>query len=174
MPPPFWAFAWPGGQAVARYVLDHPEVVAGNRVLDFAAGCGLAGLAALRAGAASVQAVEIDPLAATAIARNAEVNGLTIDVLCADVVGTDDAGWDVVLAGDILYERPMSSVVLPWLRNLASRGVRIIFGDPNRGYLPREGLTELARYDVPTSLELEDRTRRNTGVWRLEEGTGCE
>lgn len=173
MPPPFWAFAWPGGQALARFVLDHPDVVGGRRVLDFAAGCGVAGLAAARAGAATVHAAEIDPLAAAAIGLNAAANGLPLTVLLADPVGDACADIDLVLAGDVFYEKPMSDLVLPWLRGLAGRGVPVLFGDPGRAYLPESGRTELARYAVPTSLELEDRTVRSTGVWRLEALNGA-
>lgn len=163
--PPYWAFAWPGGQALARRVLDDPALVRGHRVLDFAAGCGVAALACARAGAATVEAAEVDPLAVAAIQLNAALNGLAVDVHLGDVVG--EAGqWDVILCGDVFYEAPMARHVLPWLRRLAA-GAEIWVADPGRAYLPAEGLAPLASYDVPTSLDLEDRTARRTTVYRL-------
>lgn len=166
LPPPYWAFAWAGGQALARYILDHPGLVAGRRVLDFAAGSGIVGLAAARAGASAVTSAEIDALAATAIGLNAESNGLAIRCVTADIVGTESQ-WDLVLAGDVCYERPMAERVTRWLQKLAEDGVEILLGDPGRAYLPQGGLTEIARYVVPTSRELEDRDSRDTVVWRL-------
>jgi len=171
VPPPYWAFAWPGGQALARFVLDHPEWVRGRRVLDFAAGCGLGAIAAMRAGAERVTAAEIDDFAADAMALNVELNGATlnsasIQILRHDIVGRSE-GWDVVLAGDVCYERPMAERVVPWLRALAGAGVAVLMGDPGRAYLPAQGLVEVARYDVPTSKELEDRELRTTRVLRL-------
>lgn len=171
LPPPYWAFAWPGGQALARYVLDHPETVRGRRVLDFAAGCGLTALAAARAGAASVAASEIDPVAATALALNAALNGVALTLIGDDATrqAADEAarGWDVVLAGDVFYERPMAEAVEPWLRGLARCGVRVLVADPGRAYVPKAGLAELARYTVPTSRDLEDRETRETVVYAL-------
>ena len=166
LPPPYWAFAWAGGQALARHVLDHPETAAGRQVLDFAAGSGIAGLGAACAGAASVTSAEVDPLAATAIALNAELNGLAIDCVTDDIVGRRRQ-WDLVLAGDVCYERPMAERVTRWLRRLAADGAEVLLGDPGRAYLPRHGLLEIARYKVPTSRELEDRDNRDTVIWRL-------
>ncbi|WP_157879265.1 class I SAM-dependent methyltransferase [Pararhodospirillum photometricum] len=165
--PPYWAFCWPGGQALARYVLDHPECVRDLRVLDFAAGSGVCALAALHAGARSAEAADIDACARAAIGLNAELNGLTPTVLEGNVVGALDRGWDVVLAGDICYERPMTDRVLPWLRHLAGRGTRVLLGDPGRAYLPTHGLAPLGRYEVPCSLDLEDRALRSTGILAL-------
>lgn len=171
IPPPYWAFAWPGGQALTRYLLDHPDWVRQRRVLDFAAGSGLTAIGVAKAGALSVAAAEIDAYAAAAIALNAAVNAVTIQVISDDVIGQGierDAGrWDVVLAGDVCYEKPMADRVIAWFRQLAARGVTILMGDPGRNYLPSSGLIEVARYMVPTSLELEDRTERETIVWRL-------
>jgi predicted nicotinamide N-methyase len=167
VPPPYWAFAWPGGQALARYLLDHPERVAGKQVMDFAAGSGLSALAAKRAGAAKVQAVEIDPVAACAIRMNAALNGLDIEIVCRDLVGEPLAGVDLLLAGDVCYERPMAGLVAGWLRGLARGGLTILMGDPGRTYLPGDGLIEQARYVVPTSLELEDKTQRETVIWQF-------
>jgi len=164
--PPYWAFAWPGGQAVARHLLDHPALVAGKRVLDFAAGSGLAAIAAAMAGAARVEAAEIDALACAAIALNAAANGVAVACRAADLVDGPGA-WDVVLAGDVCYERPMAERVMPWLRRLAGRGALVLMGDPGRNYLPASGLAEVARLVVPTSRELEDRTERETVIWRV-------
>lgn len=163
--PPFWAFAWPGGQALARHVLDHPRLVAGRRVLDFAAGGGIAAIACARAGAASVAAAEIDPLARAAIALNAAENGVAVTVAAEDVVGTSGQ-WDLILAGDVCYEAPMTARILPWLRARA-RGAEVILADPGRAYLPA-GLAALARYRVPTTRELEDRDSREVTLYRLE------
>ncbi len=162
--PPFWAFAWPGSQALARYVLDHPGQVAGRRVLDFAAGGGLAGIACAKAGAASVAAAEIDQLALAATALNAALNNVAITPL-GDVVGQGCA-WDLIMCGDICYEAPMTAHILPWLR-LMARSAEVWIADPGRAYVPKDGMEEFARYVVPTSMELEDRTSREVGLFRL-------
>jgi predicted nicotinamide N-methyase len=167
LPPPYWAFAWPGGQALARHLLDHAELVRGRRVLDFAAGCGIAGIAAAMAGAARVAASEIDALAAAALTLNARANGVAVAVAATDLTRTDDDAWDVVLAGDVCYERAMTEAVIPWLRGLAARGRLVLLADPGRAYLPEAGLEEIAAYDVPTPLDLEDRLVRRTRVMRL-------
>lgn len=164
--PPFWAFPWVGGQALARYLMDHPSMVAGRRVLDFGAGSGLVAIAAARAGAAAVRAADIDPTAAAAMALNARLNGVEIGIVCADVIGTDPAA-DVVAVGDMCYERVLAERLVRWLRGWAALGVIVLLGDPGRTYRPADGLEELARYRVPTSLELEDRTEREAAVWRL-------
>jgi predicted nicotinamide N-methyase len=166
LPPPYWAFAWPGGQALARFLLDHADRVKGKRVLDFAAGSGLSAIGAKMAGAAKVQANEIDDFAIEAILLNAAANTVSLEVLRHDLIGRDD-GWDIVLAGDVCYERPMADRVIPWLRSLAGSGVTVLMGDPGRAYLPAQGLVEVASYDVPTSKELEDRELRVTRVLRL-------
>ena len=166
LPPPYWAFAWAGGQALTRFLIDHPDWVQGKRVLDFAAGSGLSAIGAAKAGAALTQAAEIDDFAIAAIGLNARINNVAIDLVREDLVGVEPR-WDVVLAGDVCYERPMAERVITWFRALAGRGVAILMGDPGRAYLPQSGLVELARYQVPTSLELEDRTQRETIVWRL-------
>ena len=163
--PPFWAFAWPGGQALARHVLDHPEIVAGKRVLDFAAGGGIAAIACALAGAASVEAAEIDPLAVAAIRLNASENGVRVTALGEDVVGAD-CRWDLILCGDVCYEAPMTLHILPWLEAMALRA-EVWVADPGRAYLPREGLERFADYKVATSLELEDRTERHVVLYRL-------
>ena len=166
LPPPYWAFAWPGGQALTRFLLDHAERVRGKRVLDFASGSGLSAIGAAMAGAEKVVANEIDDFAIEAILLNAAANKVAIDVLRHDLIGRNE-GWDVVLAGDVCYERPMADRVIPWLRALAGAGVTVLVGDPGRAYLPAQGLVEVARYDVPTSKELEDRELRVTRVLRL-------
>ncbi|MGG5809345.1 class I SAM-dependent methyltransferase [Falsiroseomonas sp. CW058] len=162
--PPFWAFAWPGGQALARAILDDPARLAGKRVLDFAAGCGIAAIAAARAGAV-VEAAEIDPLAAAALRLNAALNGVDIAVTERDVVG-EACRWDVILAGDVCYEAPMTAHILPWLRGLAA-AAEVWLADPGRAYLPREGLAPVATHRVATTLELEDRTERVVTIARF-------
>ncbi|NGM22503.1 methyltransferase [Roseomonas stagni] len=164
--PPFWAFAWPGGQALARAVLDRPEAIAGRRVLDFAAGCGIAAIAAVQAGAALVEAAEIDPLAIAACRVNAALNGVELVLPEDDVVGVA-CRWDVILAGDVCYEAPMTAHILPWLRAMAAAGAEVWLADPGRAYLPRDGLSPLGSFAVPTSLELEDRTERIVTIARL-------
>ena len=173
LPPPFWAFAWAGGQALARYLLDHPNVVRGKRVLDFAAGSGLQGIAAKLAGAASVEAVEIDAFACAACRLNAEANDTEIAVRQLDVVGMANPGWDVVLAGDVCYERPAAERITAWLRSLSSERCLVLMGDPGRTYLPREGLERVIGYGVKTSRELEDTDLRNAVVWQVTKGPGA-
>jgi len=168
LPPPYWAFAWAGGQALARHILDRPELVRGRAVLDFGAGSGLVAIAAAISGA-RVTAAEIDPFAAAAIALNAALNKVEIAIERTDVIGCELAPWRTVLAGDMCYERPLAERLTRWLRVLTTRGVSVLLGDPGRAYLPSEGLEALARYEVPTPLELEDRTSREGVVWRLTE-----
>lgn len=166
LPPPFWAFAWAGGQALARYVLDHPEEVAGQRVLDFASGSGLVGIAAAKAGAAQVLAADIDGYAQAAIALNAGANSVSLEALGRDCLG--EAGdWDVILAGDIFYEQALAARVLAWLRAEQARGIRVRIGDPGRAYLPKAQLVALATYEVETIGALEDNMIKKTSVWRL-------
>lgn len=167
LPPPFWAFAWAGGQALARHLLDQPGLVAGRRVLDFASGSGLVAIAAMRAGAAHARAADIDPFAQAAITLNAEANGVHVEVEGEDVLGRHDTGPDLVLAGDIFYDRDLSPMVLDWLEGWRARGVDVLVGDPGRTYLPRERLEALATYEVPVTRELEDLEVKRTTVWRL-------
>jgi len=167
MPPPFWAFAWAGGQALARYLLDHPEQVAGRRVLDFAAGSGLQGIAAALAGAARVEASEIDSFAVASIGLNAKLNGVDIGFAEGDLLGASNPGWDLVLAGDVFYEGPMAGRVESWLRALAAAGTEVLIGDPGRTYLPKAGLERVIAYSVKTTRELEDTDLRNAVVWRV-------
>jgi predicted nicotinamide N-methyase len=163
---PFWAFAWAGGQALARYVLDNPTLVTGKRVLDFASGSGLVAIAAAKSGARAVEACEIDDFAIAVIALNAEANCANVQVLGADLIGRDE-GWDVVLAADVCYEREMATRVLDWLALLAACGTEVRIGDPGRTYLPKERLERIAEYRVPVTRELEDSEIKRTGVWRL-------
>lgn len=165
--PPFWAFCWPGGQALARHVLDDPGIVAGRTVLDFAAGCGVLGIAAARAGARTVTACDIDETAMAACGLNAALNGVALDCVAGEMLD-GAAGWDVILAGDVCYERAMTETVLAGLRRHAARGATVLVGDPGRAYLPESGLGLLGVYDVPTSRELEDSDIRSTSIWRLE------
>ena len=167
VPPPFWAFAWAGGQALARHVLDGPrDRWANRRVLDFGAGSGLVGIAAARAGARLVRAAEIDPVACAAIGLNAKLNNVQIEVVQEDMIDRDPAA-DVILVGDMCYEKPLAERLMAWLRPLAGRGIEVLMGDPGRTYRPTHGLAEVARYTVPTSLELEDRETREGIVWKL-------
>lgn len=167
LPTPFWAFAWAGGQALARYILDNPELVAGKRVLDFGAGSGLAGIAAALAGAAQVSAAEIDPIAIIAMDLNARANTVTLIALEGDIVGAAGADWDVVLAADVCYEGPASKRIVAWLDDLARTGVTVLMGDPGRTYFPKSGHEKLISYAVKTTTELEDTDLRNTSVWRV-------
>ncbi|KPF67521.1 50S ribosomal protein L11 methyltransferase [Bosea sp. AAP35] len=166
LPPPFWAFAWAGGQALARYLLDNPGIVHGLRVLDFASGSGLVAIAVAKCGASPVEACDIDAFAAEAIALNALANGVSVTVRLDDLVGRDE-GWDVVCAGDICYERTMAHSVIAWLTQLASGGTRVLIGDPGRSYLPRDRLEALASYDVPVTRSLEDADIKHSTVWQL-------
>ncbi len=166
LPPPFWAFAWAGGQALARYILDHPETVRAKRVLDVASGSGLVAIAAAMAGAAHVTANEIDEFALAAIPLNARANRVAIDVAPGDLVGCAvDA--DVILAGDVFYERDMASRIAEWLAGLAGAGRLALAGDPGRAYLPKDRFERLAVYEVPVIRTLEDSEVKRSAVWRI-------
>ena len=167
LPPPYWAFAWAGGQALARYILDNPAVVAGRRVLDFGSGSGLVAIAAALAGGTVVRATEIDAIARTAIGLNAGLNGVQLEIGDADVLDDAGGGWDVVLAGDVCYEQPMADRVIAWLRREAAAGAIVLLGDPGRSYLPKSELVSLATYAVATSRDLEDAEVKRTQVWRF-------
>ncbi|MCS7480508.1 methyltransferase [Umezawaea endophytica] len=164
--PPFWAFPWAGGQALARYVLDHPEVVTGRRVLDLAAGSGLVAIAARLAGAADVTANDVDALSTAAIAVNADLNGVAVTVEGGDLLGGAPDGYDVVLAGDVFYDRGMAERVLPFLRAAADRGAAVLVGDPQRAHLPHAEFTVLASYAVPVHGALESAEVKRTTVLR--------
>lgn len=166
LPPPFWAFAWAGGQGLARYVLDHPDSVAGKRVLDFASGSGLVAIAAIKAGAASVLAADIDPWTETAIGLNSRLNDAVFDFTSQDQVGQAiDA--NVLLAGDVFYDKSFADVLIPWFETLVAQGKTVIVGDPGRAYCPRDRMEPLATYQVPVTRALEDAEVKKTVVWRF-------
>lgn len=167
VPPPFWAFAWAGGQALARYLLDHPEAVRGKTVLDFASGSGLSAIAAAKAGAKRVIANEIDAFAVEAIRLNAALNGVELEIEDRDLVGESDPAWQVVIAGDVCYEKTPSERFMLWLRALSGEGREVLMGDPLRTYLPRSGLERVIAYSVKTTREIEDSDLRNAVVWRV-------
>lgn len=166
VPPPFWAWPWAGGQALARYVLDTPALVVGRRVLDVGAGGAIVAIAAALAGAAEVTAVDIEPYAIEACRLNAEANGVALAPWLADPVGTDH-GWDVILAGDVWYEAELAAHLGPWLRDLATRGATVLTGDLGRAHLPTHGLETVARYVVPTLVDLEDVPSKPARVLRI-------
>lgn len=168
LPPPFWAFAWAGGQALARYVLDRPETVRGKRVLDLASGSGLVGIAAMKAGAASVDAADIDAFALSAARLNAQANAVTISTVTDNLLTADrDEVWDTILAGDIFYERDTAEQAFAFLLRHADLGTTVLIGDPGRTYLPKEKLVQRAEYSVPVTRELEDMEIKRTSVWTI-------
>jgi len=167
LPPPFWAFPWAGGQALARYLLDHPGQVRGRTVLDFAAGSGLVAIAAARAGAAAVRAAETDPLAIAAIQLNARVNRVQVDAALGDLLEGPPPEVDLLVAGDVFYEREFAGRLLPWLARVRAAGIEVLVGDPGRAYLPRDLGTEVAAYEVPVPRALEDADVKHTTVWQL-------
>ncbi len=166
LPPPFWAFAWAGGQALARYILDNPGLVAGKRVVDFASGSGIVAIAAMKAGAASALAADIDVFCEAAVSLNAKANGVTLDFTDTNLLDSPPpAEADVILAGDICYEKPLAERVLAWLTAARDAGKTVLIGDPGRTYFPKDGLELLARYEVQTTRELEDMEVKKTAVW---------
>jgi predicted nicotinamide N-methyase len=169
---PYWAFPWAGGQALARHVLDHPGLVAGRRVLDFAAGSGLVAIAAARAGAAEAVAVDVDPFCRAAVALNATLNGVTIPFRAESPLDLPLPEAEVVLAGDVFYERALAAGAAAWFGALAARGTLVLAGDAGRAYLPAVGHVELAAYEVPTTVEIEDAPVRRARVLRFGPGTG--
>lgn len=164
--PPYWAFAWAGGQALARYVLDNPRVVAGKCVLDFGSGSGLVAIAAAMAGAKQVTAADIDRFAEAAIKLNAVNNRAVVSTTTSDLIGSDRS-WSTILVGDMCYERPLAERLLGWLVERAAQGATVLLGDPGRSYFPRLGVEKLATYGVKTTRELEDREIRDTSVYAL-------
>jgi len=167
LPPPFWAFAWAGGQAVARWLLDNPSEVAGKRVLDFATGSGLVGIAAMKAGAVSALGADIDPFCAAAVALNAEANGVALSFTDRNLLDAPPPPVDVICAGDVCYEAPMTERVLDWLGQARANGTRVLIGDPGRTYFPKTGLDFLAEYRVQTTRELEDQEIKRSSVWSM-------
>jgi predicted nicotinamide N-methyase len=168
LPPPFWAFAWAGGQGLARYLLDHPEEVLGKRVLDFATGSGMVAVAAMKAGAAEALGADIEPFCETAVALNAEANRVAVSFTSEDLLAESAPAFDVILAGDISYEAATATTVRGWLEAAAANGARVLMGDPDRSYFSRSGLRRLAMYDVPTTRELEDREVKRASVWTFD------
>ena len=166
-PPPFWAFAWAGGQVLARYVLDHPDVVAGRRVLDVAAGCGVAAVAAAVAGAAEVHAVDLDPASAEAVVRNAAANGVTVHARAGDVLAGATQGAQVLLAGDVFYSPSTAERMSAFLRAASRGGARVLVGDPGRGYFPERLFVKVAEYLVPVPAALEETEALTTAVWEM-------
>jgi predicted nicotinamide N-methyase len=169
LPPPFWAFAWAGGQALARYILDHPQIVRGKRVLDLASGSGLVAIAAIKAGAVHAVANDIDRFALPAIALNASANGVSLEMETVDRLNPEaaHAAFDVVLAGDIFYERDTAARALAFLQHVQRQGAVVLVGDPGRSYLPKDKMTVLAEYEVPVIRDLEDTEIKRTKVWAL-------
>jgi predicted nicotinamide N-methyase len=167
LPPPFWAFAWAGGQALARYVLDNPDTVRGRHVLDLASGSGLVAIAAAKAGAASVLAADIDGFALAAISLNATVNAVAVSTTGANLLATPPPAFDTVLVGDLFYERDLAASVLAWLDAAQSQGSLVLIGDPGRSYLPKHHLASIAEYSVPQTRELEESETKRSAVWRL-------
>ncbi len=165
LPPPFWAFAWAGGQALARFLLDQPEWVAGRRVIDFATGSGLVAIAAAKAGAASIKAIDIDPFCRIAVRLNAALNGVDLPFDDGDPV-SEPLDADVLLAGDVFYDAAMATAITPWFDRLARDGPTVLVGDPGRAYLPADRVEHLARYAVPVTRALEDAEVKRTTVWR--------
>jgi predicted nicotinamide N-methyase len=161
---PFWAFPWAGGQALARHVLDHPQLVRGRRVVDFATGSGLLAIAAARAGAAEVLALDQDPFCAAAVTLNAALNGVVLTFRAGDALDAPLAGCEVLLAGDVFYERALAERATRWFRLLSRRGVRVLAGDAGRTYAPRAGFTVRASYDVPTTTAIEAAGLRRASV----------
>jgi predicted nicotinamide N-methyase len=170
VPPPWWAFAWAGGQALARYLLDNPGLAAQRSVLDLGAGSGLAGIAAMRAGAARVLAADTDPFAVSAIALNAAANDVAPEATDRDLLAAEPSRFDLVLVGDLFYERGLAERVLAFLEAASARGAAVLVGDPRRSYFPRERFTQIAEYSVPVTRDLEDTEIKRTAVWRLAEG----
>lgn len=167
VPPPYWAFAWAGGQSVARYLLDNPQLVAGRRVLDIGAGSGLAAIAAARAGAARVLAADIDAFALAATALNAHANGVAIEMTGDDLLAAAPPPFDVVLVGDLFYERALAERVLAFAQAAKVAGADVLVGDPRRSYFPGERFVQVAQYCVPVTRELEDAEIKRSAIWRL-------
>lgn len=165
LPPPFWAFAWAGGQALARHVLDHPEIVRGRRVADFATGSGLVAIAAARAGTAAVTGYDIDPFCAAAIRLNAALNETPVGFEARDIIGEIPQA-DIMLAGDVFFDADMARRITPWFDRLSAQGIAILVGDPGRAYLPADRVSRLATYEVPVTRALEDADIKRTNVWR--------
>ena len=167
IPPPFWAFAWAGGQALARYLLDHREIVEGKQVLDLGSGSGLTAIAARRAGASVVLAADVDPLSVIATELNAELNRVAIDVTSQNMLESSAGGYDVIIVADLFYERELADQVLAFVRSAKEQGATVLVGDPKRSYFPMDEFTALETYEVDVTRELEDALIKKTSVWQL-------
>ncbi|MFY9287277.1 MAG: 50S ribosomal protein L11 methyltransferase [Alphaproteobacteria bacterium] len=167
LPPPYWAFAWPGGQGMSRYILDNPEIVRDKRVLDFAAGCGIAAIAAMKVGAKSAVIAEIDPMAFAATDINAAHNQVRVDAIDNLDMTKPPKNIDLIIAGDVCYQQAMSAKLMRWLWVCTAKGIRVLIADPGRAYVPHEGLEKRSEYAVPTSRDLEDRDSRDVIIWEL-------
>ena len=167
VPPPYWAFAWAGGQALARYILDNTAHVAGRRVLDLGAGSGVTSIAAMKAGAQSVLAADIDPYATAAIALNAQANGVPVETTTADLLADPPAEFGAILVGDLFYERALADRVLVFIQAAQARGAEVLVGDPRRSYFPKDKFRQVADYSVPVTRDLEDMEIKRTAVWQL-------
>lgn len=164
--PPFWAFAWPGGKALARYILDHPTFVKDKKILDFAAGCGITAVAAGLCKAQFIETADIDPLAQQACALNAKINQIILDKNSCDIVNQHNQ-WDIIFCGDVCYEAPMTQHIWPWLKKCHQTGAEVIIADPGRTYLPKKELIPFYEYNIPTTTELEDCTNRHTVLYQI-------
>lgn len=169
LPPPFWAFAWAGGQALARYLLDKPKIVEGKRVLDLGSGSGIVAIAAMKAGAAHALAADVDPFAGVAARLNARLNVVRINVTDDDLLASTPGDKDVLLVGDLFYERELSARVISFMERMAATGVPVLVGDPRRSYFPVDRFEQVIQYDVVTSGELEDSELKRTTVWRMKQ-----
>ena len=167
LPPPFWAFAWAGGQALARYILDTPSTVSGKRIIELASGSGMVGIAAIKAGAASVLSADIDLFSTAAIKVNAELNAVSLSITSEDLLASAVPNTDVILVGDLFYEKGVAERCLAWLEQAQVKGIDVLIGDPGRSYLPKDRLVKVAEYSVPVSRDLEDAEIKRTAVWRL-------
>jgi predicted nicotinamide N-methyase len=165
--PPFWAFAWAGGQALARHILDNPEIVSGKSVIDLASGSGLVGIAAMKAGASSVLAADIDPFSAAAMRLNAILNNVSMSVTTDDLLAAPLPDADVLLIGDLFYEKALAARVFAFAENAKAKGMTVLIGDPGRSYLPKDKLEKCAEFSVPVSRDLEDAEIKRSAVWQL-------
>ena len=167
LPPPFWAFAWAGGQALSRYILDHPSTVLAKRVVEIASGSGMVGIAAAKAGAASILSADIDLFSVAAIKANADINDVILQVTSEDLLSQAVPDVDVILIGDLFYEKNVAQRCIAWAQQAKAKGIDVLIGDPGRSYLPKEQLVKVAEYSVPVSRDLEDAEIKQTAVWRL-------
>lgn len=167
VPPPYWAFAWAGGQALARYILDNPQLLAGKSVLDLGSGSGLTAIAAMKAGARSALASDLDLLALAAVELNAKLNDVAVRTTAENLLERAPQGENVILVGDLFYERSLADLVTRYIDAAVAGGALVLIGDPQRNYFPKGRFTSAAEYRVPVTRELEDAEIKRTSVWRL-------